>query len=146
MTTNHIPTIKRWHTHPDRESLRVIYRFLDQQEGIENVSLEPHRTHPRLVRATVTDRASSTTVGILEIRWYETRDFTITCQMGQTDDSSPLLRWTHSSNSEETIVSHSRSDDVRTLSPPSHHLRENRFHPLRVISLVLATIEDSGFD
>lgn len=142
MTTNHIPTIKRWDTHPDRESLQVIYRFLDQREEIENVSLEPQRTHPRLVRATVTDRASSTAHGILEVRWYETRDFIITYQTDQTDDSSPLFRWTFSPDAEEVIVSQSGSDDIQTLSPPSHHLREKRFHPLRVMPLVLATIKE----
>lgn len=143
MTTNHIPTIKQWDTHPDRESLRVIYRFLNQREEIESVSLEPHRTHPRLVRATVTDRASSTAHGILEVQWYETRDFIITYQVDQTDDSSPLFRWTHSPDTEEVIVSHSGADDLQTLSPPSHHLGENRFHPLQVMPLVLASIEES---
>jgi len=142
MTTNHIPTIKRWDTHPDRESLKVIYRFLDQREEIENVSLEPQRTHRRLVRATVTDRASSTAHGILEVRWYETRDFIITYQTDQTDDSSPLFRWTFSPDAEEVIVSQSGSDDTQTLSPPSHHLRENRFHPLQVLPLVLGTINE----
>ena len=141
MTTNHIPTIKRWETNPDRESLRVIYRFLNQQEELENVSLEPQRTHPRLVRATVTDRASSTAHGILEVRWYETRDFIITYQVDQTDDTSPCLRWTYSPDAEEVVVSHTGSGDVQTLSPPSHHIGENRFHPLRVLPLVLATIE-----
>lgn len=142
MTTNHIPRIKRWDAHPDRESLRVIYRFLDQQEEIENVSLEPYRTHPRLVRAIVTDRASSTAHGILEVRWYETRDFVITYQTSQADDTSPILRWTYSPDAEEVIVSHSESDDVQTLSPPFHHLGEDRFHPLRVLPLVLATINE----
>jgi len=95
MTTNQIPTIKRWDTHPDRESLRVIHRFLSRHEAIESVSLEPRRTHPRLVRATVSDRSSSTALGILEVRWYETRDFVITYQTDQANGSSPHLRWTH---------------------------------------------------
>ena len=142
MTTNHIPTIKRWDTHPDRESLQVIYRFLDQREEIENVSLEPQRTHPRLVRATVTDRASSTAHGILEVRWYETRDFIITYQTDQTDDSSPLLRWTYSPDAEEVLMSHCGSDDVQSLIPPSYHLVRSQFHPLQVLPLVLTTIKE----
>lgn len=142
MTTNHIPTIKRWDTHPDRESLRVIHRFLNQREEIENVSLEPQRTHPRLVRATVTDRASSTVHGILEVRWYETRDFVITYRTDQTDDTSLSLRWTNSPDAQEVTVSHSGSDNIRTLTPPSYHLVKNRFHPLQVLPLVLATVEE----
>ena len=141
-TTNHVPKVNRWDTYPDRESLRVIYRFLNQREGIENVSLEPYRTHPRLVRATVTDRASSTTLGILEIRWYETRDFIITYQAEQTNNISPLLRWENSPDAEGVLVSHRESDDMQMLTPPSHHLVRDRFHPLQVMPLVLATIEE----
>ena len=141
-TTNHVPTIKRWDTNPDRESLRVIHRFLGRREAIEKVSLEPRRSHPRLVCATVTDRVSSTAPGILEIRWYETRDFVITYQADRENGGSPFLRWTHPPDADEIKVSRSGSDDVQTLTPPSHHPSENRFHPLRVLPLVLATIEE----
>ena len=141
-TTNHVPTIKRWDTNPDRESLRVIHRFLSRREAIENVSLEPCRTHPRLVRATVSDRGSSTACGILEVRWYETRDFVITYQTARENGGSPFLRWTHLPDADEINVSHSGSDDVQTLTPPSHHPGENRFHPIRVLPHVLATIEE----
>jgi hypothetical protein len=140
MTTNHIPTIKRWDTHPDRESLRVIYRFLNQWEKIESVSLEPHRTHPRLVRATVTDRGSSTAHGILEVRWYESRDFIITYQTDQTDDTSPLLRWTNSPDAEEVIVSDNESNIIEKLILPSYHPVRNHFHPVQVLPFVIATI------
>ncbi len=139
-TTNHVPTIKRWG--PDRESLRVIHRFLSRCEAIESVSLEPRRTHPHLVRATVRDQGSSTTPGTLEVRWYETRDFIITYQTDRVNETSPLLRWTHLPDTEDIEVSHSRSNDVQTLTPPSHHLAKNRFHPLRIMPLVLATIEE----
>lgn len=141
-TTNHVPTIKRWDTYPDRESLRVIHRFLSRREAIENASLEPCRTHPRLVRATVSGQISSTALGVLEAQWYETRDFVITYQTDRENDASPLLRWTHLPDADKIKVSHSRSDDVQTLTPPSHHIGENRFHPLRVLPLVLATIEE----
>jgi len=138
-TTNLVPEIKRWDTCPDRESLRVIHRFLNQREEIENVSLEPYRTHPRLVRATVTDRASSTALGILEIRWYETRDFIITYQ---TDNTTPLLQLTNSPDAKEVIMSLRGSDDVQTLPALSHDLARNRVHPFRVLLFVLATIEE----
>lgn len=141
-TTNHVPTIKRWDTNPDRESLRVIHRFLSGREPIENVSLEPRRTHPRLVRATVSNRNSSTGLGILEVRWYETRDFVIAYQTDRANSASPLLRWTHFPDAKEIKVSHSRSDDVQILTPQSHHPAENQFHPLQIMSLVLATIEE----
>ena len=140
-TTNHVPTII-WDTNPDRESLRVIHRFLSRHEAIESTSLEPRRTHPRLVRATVSDRGSSTVSGILEVRWYETRDFVITYQTDCENEGSPFLQWTHLPDADEINVSHGGSDDVQTLTPPSHHSGENRFHPLRVLSPVLATIEE----
>ena len=140
-TTNHVPNVKRWDACPDRESLRVIYRFLNQREEIENVSLEPYRTHPRLVRATVTDRVSSTQLGILEIRWYETTDFIITYQPKQTNNTSPLLRWTSSPDAEGVVVSHRESDVMKMLRLPSHHLIKNRVHPLRVVPFVLASIK-----
>jgi hypothetical protein len=140
--TNNIPKIKRWNSNPDRETLRVIHRFLSCREAIERVSLEPSRTHPRLVRATLSDRILSTEEGILEIRWYETGDFDITYQTDRGMGASPLLRWIHLPDTEEIKVSHSRSDNVRTLTPPSHYLRENRFHPLRLMPLVLATVRE----
>jgi|AntDeeMinimDraft_5_1070356.scaffolds.fasta_scaffold06956_1 hypothetical protein len=141
-TTNHVPTIKQWDTNPDRESLRVIHRFLTRREAIENVSLEPRRTHPHLVRATVSDLVSSIVPGVLEVRWYETRDFVITYQTDRANDDSPLLRWIYPPDAEEIKVSHSGSDNVQTLTLSSHHLVENHFHPLRVLPLVLATIEE----
>lgn len=141
-TTNHVPTII-WDTNPDRESLRVIHRFLSRREAIEKARLEPSRTHPRLVRATISDRGSSTVSGILEVRWYETRDFVITYHTDPENGSSPFLQWTHLPDADEINVSHSGSDDVQTLTPPSHHPGKNRFHPLRVLPLVLATIEES---
>lgn len=143
MTTNHIPTIKRWDAHPDRESLRVIYRFLKQREEIENVSLEPNRTHPRLVRAAVSEGALSTATGTLEIRWYETRDFIITYHPEQTNNTSTPVRWENTPDAEGVVVSHRELDDMQTLTPPSHHLVKDRFHPLQVMPLVIATIEES---
>ena len=137
-----IPTIKRWDTHPDRESLRVIHRFLSQREKTENVSLEPRRTHPRLVRATVDDESSPTASGVLKIRWYETGDFVITYQTDQMGSTSSVLQWIHPPDTEEIKVSQSGSDDVQRLTPPSHHPDRNRSHPLRVLPLVLATIEE----
>ncbi len=116
-TTNHVPTIKRWDTNPDRESLRVIHRFLSRREAIENASLEPCRTHPHLVRATVSDQVSSTAPGILEARWYETSDFVITYQTDRENGGSPLLRWTHPPDADNIKVSRSGSDDVQTLTP-----------------------------
>ena len=139
--TNTVPTIKRWDTQPDRESLRVIHRFLSQREETENVSLEPRRTHPRMVRATVADQSSPTASGILDIRWYDTRDFVITYQTDQSSSTSPLFRWTHPPGTEEIKVSQSESDDEQRLTPRSHHPARNRSHPLRVLPLVLATIE-----
>lgn len=76
------------------------------------------------------------------MRWYETRDFVITYQTDRETDGSPFLRWTHLSDTDEIKVSQSGSDDVQTLTPPSHHLGENRFHPLQVLPPVLATIEE----
>lgn len=139
-TTNRVPSISRWDTQPDRESLRVIYRFLNQFEDIENVRLEPHRTHPRLVRATVTDRGSSKAPGILEIRWYETRDFIITYQTDQTDDTSPLVQWTNSPDAQEVTVSDNELDSMRKLTIPSYHPVRNHFHPVQVLPFVIATI------
>lgn len=139
---NHVPTIKQWDTSPDRESLRVTHRFLSRCETIESVSLEPCKTHPRLVRVTVSDQDWSTAPGILEVRWYETRDFVITYQTDRENDDPLFLRWTHPPDADEIKVSHSRSDNVQTLTPTSHHPGENRFHPLRVLPIVLATIEE----
>lgn len=140
-TTNHVPNIRRWNTHPDRESLRVIYRFLTQREEIESAGLEPHKYHPRVVRATVSKKASSRTGGILDVRWYESGDFLITYQTDQADDASPPLRWMKSPEAQEVTVSRSGSGDVQTITPPSYHVRVKRFHPLQILPLVLATIQ-----
>lgn len=142
-TTNHVPTIKQWDSNPDRETLRVIHRFLSRRKGVENVGLEPRRAHPRLVRATVSDRDPSTAPGILEVRWYETRDFVITYQTGRENGGSSFRWWTHPPDADEIKVSHSGSNDVQTLTVPSHHPGKNRFHPLRVLPLVIATIEEA---
>lgn len=141
MTTNRVPSVSRWETHPDRESLRVIYRFLTQREEIESVGLEPHKYHPRVVRATVSEKGSSRLGGILDVRWYESGDFLITYQTDQADNASPPLRWMKSPDAQKITVSRSGSDDVQTITPPSYHIRENRFHPLQVLPLVLAAIQ-----
>lgn len=140
--TNHIPTVKRWDTNPDRESLRIIYRFLSRRETIESVTLEPRRTHLRLVRAIVSNKTPSISPGILKVRWYETGDFVITYQTDRENDTCPLLRWTHLSESGEIKVSHNKSDDIQTLTVPSHHPAKNRFHPLQVLPFLFATIEE----
>lgn len=152
MTTNIVPTIKRWDTNPDRESLRVIYRFLIQREETENVSLEPHRTHPRLVRATISERDPSAESGILEVHWYETTDFVITYHADQAEDGCPLFRWTYLSDAKSVTwpdhtddnnieLSYSGSDDAQTVMSPSFK-HGSWFHPLQVLPLVIATIEE----
>lgn len=141
MTTNRVPSVSRWETHPDRESLRVVYRFLTQREEIESVSLEPHKHHPRVVCATVSEKASSRTGGILDVRWYESGDFLITYETDQADDASPPLRWMRSPEAKKITVSRSRSDDVQTITPPSYQVGVKRFHPLQILPLILATIQ-----
>lgn len=140
--TDTVPIIKRWDTHPDRESLQVIYRFLSQYKRAENVSLEPRRTHPRLVRAAIDRQGSPTAYSILKTRWYETGDFVITCQVNQKDAAFSTLQWTHLPDTEEIKLSQNGSDDAETLTPPSHHPARDRFHPLQVLPLVLATMKE----
>lgn len=143
MTTKTIiPTIRRWDTYPDRESLRVIDRFLRNCEIIGDSKLKPHESHPQMVRATVSEQDSSTIVGILNIQWYETRHFVITYETGRENDTSSHFRWIHPPDADDIKFSHSNSDEIKTLTTTSHHLSRIRFHPLRVLSLVLATIKE----
>jgi hypothetical protein len=141
--TNTVPTVKKWDTHPDRESLRVIHRFLRQREEIEHVSLEPRGTHPRQVRATVDDQDSTAVPGMLDIGWFETGDFVITYRTNQASSASPLLQWTRLPDRNGVKLSQGGSDDVQLLELSSYDPGENWFHPLQVLPLVLANIEES---
>lgn len=141
-STNTIPTVKRWDTHPDRESLRVIHRFLSQREEIEHVSLDPRGIHPRQVRATVDDQDSTAVPGILDIGWFETGDFVITYRTNQASSASPLLQWTHLPDRNGVRLSQGGLDDGQLLELPSYDPGESRFHPLQVLPLVLANIKN----
>jgi len=138
-TTNHVPTIKRWESNPDRESLKMIYRFLSGRRSIEKASLEPCKTHPRLVRATVSDQASSIASGYLKIHWYETDDFVITYEIDGASDESTLLRWLYYPDTNVVKMSNFDLDDVKKLTTLSNYPKQD-YHPLQVMYLVLATI------
>jgi hypothetical protein len=120
----------------------VIHRFLSQREEIEHVSLEPRGTHPHQVRATVDDQDSTAVPGILDVRWFETGDFVITYRTNQASSASPLLQWTHLPDRSGVRLSQAGSDDVQLLELPSYDPGGNLFHPLQVLPLVLANIED----
>lgn len=140
--TNIIPSIRQWDTYPDRESLRVIDRFLRQCEIIGDSKLKPRESHPQMVRATISEQDTSTILGILEIQWYETRDFVITYQTDRENGTPSHCLWIHPPDADEIKFSHNNSEEVQTLTTASHHLSKNRFHPLRVLPLVLGTLKE----
>lgn len=124
---------------PDRQTLRLVARHLASDELIEATEFEPNPEEPRLLHAALKpSRYPSTITGArLDVRWFETNDFTFHYVETHTNGETWECRWDRHPNQHNARTHFHRPPEasaVEDLEVPS-------LHPLEVYSIVLTAIE-----
>ncbi len=123
---------------PDRQTLRLLERILDDEPAVGATEFAPDSYEPRLLYAALAmDRYPSTVdAARLDIRWFTTGDFSIH-YIETHDDEHWECRWDRHPNS--------HNDRLHFHQPPDGNdivdISLESVHPIDVLSTVLAAIE-----
>lgn len=124
---------------PDRQTLRLLERQLSDDELIEGTTFDPDTNEPRLCRAQLdVDRYPTSVTGIrLDIRWFESGDFSIHYRETHAEGGTWECRWDRHPNEHNTRLHFHQPPDAREVID----IEMDSLHPLDVYSTVLSALE-----
>ena len=123
---------------PDRQTLRLLERHLADDKLVATTAFEPDVHTPRrlVVHLDATLYPASVTEARLDVRWFDSGDFSIHYVESDADGPRWQCRWDrHPNDHNDRLHFHRPPDgsDVEDLSLPS-------LHPLAVYSTVLEAV------
>lgn len=124
---------------PDRQTLRLLERHLAKDSLVADTVFDPNAHEPHLLRASLdaSRYPTSTESARLDVRWFESGDFSIHYVESSPNGGRWECRWDRHPNDHNTRLHFHRPPDgdaVADLSLPS-------LHPLEVYSTVLTALE-----
>lgn len=124
---------------PDRQTLRLLERHLTSDSLVIETSFDPDLYEPRLLSALLDDRQypDSIIAARLDIRWFETGDFSFHYVEEQQGEDNWECRWDRHPNTHNTRLHFHESPSATEATD----LELSSLHPLEVYSTVLTAIE-----
>lgn len=124
---------------PDRQSVRLLQKHLAADPLVTDTLFEPNPQEPRLLRARLAiDRYPSIVDSArLDIRWFESGDFSVHYVETRNDERRWECRWDRHPNHHNTRLHVHRPPDGADVED----LSLSSLHPLDVYSTVLDAIE-----
>ncbi len=125
---------------PDRRTLRVLERRLADDPFVSRTAFRPGSDEPRVLEGYIDTEPYPPSIDTarLDVRWFTTGDFTVHYVETTATDDHWECRWDRHPNVHNARLHFHRppdGTDVADLELPSRH-------PIDVISMVLAAVED----